>query len=1182
MKIAEYNQMMAYLTRPEPLPQPKPEELLEIQEQNRINRLQNLMKDLDPVLMDESKEFIERNEMAIGGGAIEGEDLGTREGFARPDARVAKIVDQHILQRKSPTTPPLYRVEITYVDPKLLKKFGYDSPRGNFQKKFTGPTFKTLKEAQNYRDKVAYPKLAKQLDVDVDYIKDSNKAKSFARLVKEFLPKNKKGYITAAQLAAELGEPEKFVTKAGPGRDSSYVKAVKKLLDQTDASQFGFKGTPGQPFYVYKKPTPKEIELLKKYKTRQGSNLAGSGYNMVTPKVAERIRILDKSPFFKNLMNSKKIITTDMLDNPNSDLNKFLKKNNMNFNEFLRASLRYSEAVKGDFLINVTDPILTDKPIAKNKKLSDKIYETFQNSVTGRVSDPIRAAVYRAAMADISDQLGQETTTFSNYKSYLRNRANAILGKGSGIDIDEIVGVSSSARNKTAPYAVFSRFVDEALNQGKLSSFQTALSNRTAKLKEAIAKNDMKAAQKIVKAFDTEIYKPYIAELKAMGAKNVDLPRLTLSGPTSKTLGGGTGRIAELKAQGLDFDEFFKREKFGYVMPKGALTQKELLSLSQGKFKTLLNDVKKIGCPVGKADGGRVEFSEGLDCFNKGVKAINTGNIPEGAAKRNFINFANKAMEIGKQSGRGLRTITKFGIIPEAIIIGADTLIRTGMGDTLNEAFLRASDIYRTDEAYEQADASEINRRMNSNDGELILNLRKFNNEKAKLSSLEQQREADLALAGDDFAETNIGMTEDEIEQFYAPKIQEQENNLFNASISDAEERAGLAKETEFADKKGVAYKQSPVGKFLDYLGERPGFKQAVDLFATEARGEPDVSAQVLENYLSGKIPQEEEKQLRDIIDTGGARGVLDAMKKIESSQEVPEGAIREPNVFDEERKILFELAKTDSALAERLFGPSMTFAGDPIQQTDLQDEMNLDRGIYALGGRIGFAEGPKNPGRRTFMKILAGLASIPILGKFLKPAAPAIQKLANTSTKMPEWFPDFINKISFSGFGKKIDADLTLFETKQLPGVQVYRHDDGRVFVEGTNEYGKSYKIEYEPPGYEVMDYDTGKVVKKPGEFRAEEEVPVNVDPDGNADFDVEVLEDLDNIMGPDTKRMEEFTTGKVTNTVKDFTGDSGMKKGEYNVGAAEARFEQAADEQAERLADEAEEAAAALDEID
>ena len=67
-----------------------------------------------------------------------------------------------------------------------------------------------------------------------------------------------------------------------------------------------------------------------------------------------------------------------------------------------------------------------------------------------------------------------------------------------------------------------------------------------------------------------------------MGADNVDLPRLTLSGPTSKTLGGGKGRIAELKAQGLDFDEFFKKEKFGYVIPKGALTQKELIDLQKG------------------------------------------------------------------------------------------------------------------------------------------------------------------------------------------------------------------------------------------------------------------------------------------------------------------------------------------------------------------------------------------------------------------------------------------------------------------------------------------------------------------------------------------------------------------------------------------------------------------------
>jgi hypothetical protein len=719
---------------------------------------------------------------------------------------------------------------------------------------------------------------------------------------------------------------------------------------------------------------------------------------------------------------------------------------------------------------------------------------------------------------------------------------------GSGIDIDEIVGVSSSARNKTAPYAVFSRFIDASLNQNKLSGFQKALSDRTDKLKTAIAKYgpESKQAKDIVKNFDIQIYRPYMAELKAMGIKNVGLPRLTLSGPTSKTLGGGTGRIAELKAQGLDFDEFFKKERFGYIMPKGSLTQKELLELEKGKFKTLLNDVKKIGCPVGKADGGRIGFSEGLNCFNKGVKAINTGNIPEGAAKRNFIKFANKAMEIGKQSGRGLRTIGKFAIIPEMIIIGADTLIRKNMGDTLNEAFKRASDIYRTDEAYEQADASEINRRMNSNDGELILNLRKFNTEKQKLSSLEQQKEADLALAGDDFAETNIGMTREEIENVYDPKIKEQENNVANASISDAEERAGLAKEMEFADKKGVAYKQSPVGKILDVAAERPGIKQFVDLFATGVRGEPDVSAQVLENYLSGKIPQEEEKELRDIIDSGGARGVLDAIKKIEAAQKIPEGAIREPNVFDEERKISFDLAKTDPALAERLFGPSMTFAGDPIQQTDLQDEMNLDAGIYALGGRVGFADGPKDPGRRTFMKIMAGIASLPILGKFFKPAAPLVQKLSNTTTVMPDWFPNFVDRFIGRSIGKKIDADVMEFKNSELPGVKLTKADDGQIVVEGKNAYGEPYEIVYRPPGYELVDETTGKAVKTKGEFIASDTQFRRTGPEID-DFDVDgvIVDDIDEILGGNATELEGYAKG---------TGESKYTKGQRNIDMADA----------------------------
>ena len=67
MKIADYNQMMAYLTRPEPLPQPKPEELLDLQEQKRKDRLRKTMEEIGPGLMDESVDFIERENFATKG-----------------------------------------------------------------------------------------------------------------------------------------------------------------------------------------------------------------------------------------------------------------------------------------------------------------------------------------------------------------------------------------------------------------------------------------------------------------------------------------------------------------------------------------------------------------------------------------------------------------------------------------------------------------------------------------------------------------------------------------------------------------------------------------------------------------------------------------------------------------------------------------------------------------------------------------------------------------------------------------------------------------------------------------------------------------------------------------------------------------------------------------------------------
>ena len=99
MKIGDYKQMMAYLTRPE---QPK-EQVADLVDDLTPGPLKDeLTKDYDPS-QESYEEYLQRKalgerpfnaqdggraNLAIGGGAIEGEDLDTREGFRNPGINV--------------------------------------------------------------------------------------------------------------------------------------------------------------------------------------------------------------------------------------------------------------------------------------------------------------------------------------------------------------------------------------------------------------------------------------------------------------------------------------------------------------------------------------------------------------------------------------------------------------------------------------------------------------------------------------------------------------------------------------------------------------------------------------------------------------------------------------------------------------------------------------------------------------------------------------------------------------------------------------------------------------------------------------------------------------------------------------------------------------------------------------
>ena len=181
-----------------------------------------------------------------------------------------------------------------------------------------------------------------------------------------------------------------------------------------------------------------------------------------------------------------------------------------------------------------------------------------------------------------------------------------------------------------------------------------------------------------------------------------------------------------------------------------------------------------------------------------------------------------------------------------------------------------------------------------------------------------------------------------------------------------------------------------------------------------------------------------------------------------------------------------------------------------------------------AMGGRIGFDNGGMT--RRTFLKILGGLASIPIVGKLFKGAKPAA-KVVDTikqSSEVPSYFPKLVEKIITKG------TDITSPAVTTLERQKVYKYkdyiltqnmDDGVITIDKSTEGGGMFRIgdemeyesgiikqermEYKPPQIDV-DPTKKKTIKYPAEY---EEITVKPDFEGkmkDVDFGLDSYEEI------------------------------------------------------------------------
>ena len=263
------------------------------------------------------------------------------------------------------------------------------------------------------------------------------------------------------------------------------------------------------------------------------------------------------------------------------------------------------------------------------------------------------------------------------------------------------------------------------------------------------------------------------------------------------------------------------------------------------------------------------------------------------------------------------------------------------------------------------------------------------------------------------------------------------------------------------------------------------------------------------------------------------------------------------------DRETAEEMAETVSKMAKGASGkfddtPKLTDEG--IMQLenilkDMETGGKTARELNATGGRIGYKDGPKMT-RRTFMKYLAGFASLPIIGKIVKPLKTVkgvknvpIIKTGDVPGK-PEWFDALVNKVIIEGddvtkkfatqdrqvvYSKKIDADneVTVYRDLDTDSVRVdYSSPDVMLDEPVSLSYTRGQADEATQgmkPADEFETFEQGLAVRSNGPD------DYSIDPEPSVGSSISSLE-------TDVSKLKEYATGKKP-TMKEFVASKKRK---------------------------------------
>jgi len=405
--------------------------------------------------------------------------------------------------------------------------------------------------------------------------------------------------------------------------------------------------------------------------------------------------------------------------------------------------------------------------------------------------------------------------------------------------------------------------------------------------------------------------------------------------------------------KGLDLTDILKTaKKEGAVLPRGVL--KEAAEFD----KQIIKSIAVLGggnCGrIVKYQGGRVGLQDGTPnvdvCFRNAVNRINQG-LP-GATAAEARNFT-KVLRLG-------RNILKFGILPEALFISAESLFRVGLGDSPKEALLRASEYILPGDQTDRAEVLKVARTKGPENAAIVERALKYKSELGNIQNLESELEsADILSPTSEFDYLPDRTKEKkDIEQ----RILEQKQNL--TKINEAQLKGAERIQQEAFD---ISKAKSPLTKLQS--------------FAKDLEYDDPLSSDF-------QRPQQ-------IVDTNLFPSFRDLMKERVNVADIPERDIRayftqnpeEGNAEDfiDSQNFLKSLTSFSEAEKfvnpEELYGASGLFFGQPIMKTqppvrntsqDIDPFQAAGGGIAKLAGVDSGpppASGPNSQGLQGLMK---------------------------------------------------------------------------------------------------------------------------------------------------------------------------------------------------------------------